>query len=132
MLRYGSLAVLAYLAAIAVFVALGLADVRGSALTWGLRTVVFLSVAAATWRMAGRVRLWGLDREQAAWALIACGLTWFELGFIDMHVFRLFDIAHGSLWWDLVFHSSGPLVVSCGSLLLLPVYLSTRVAHPAR
>jgi uncharacterized membrane protein len=53
-----------------------------------------------------------------AFALIGAGAAWLALGIVDMHVFALFELAHGRLLWDVAFHSSGSLAIATGLLLL--------------
>lgn len=54
--------------------------------------------------------------------LVAAGITWTELGLVDMHLLGLFDFRVAALPLDLLFHGSGLLVVVVGarSLARLP------------
>ena len=51
--------------------------------------------------------------------LVIIGAVIFELGVIDMHVFRLFEIDHENIVGDMVFHSAGPVVATLGGLVLI-------------
>lgn len=87
-------------------------------------------------------------REQFGCALVGVGLVWFALGIGDMHLWSLFHLrtgpvdvghgpvshhggdpasavpaaapAHGGSVWEWVFHTSGPVLV-IGGWLLLPI-----------
>ncbi|KRA37762.1 MULTISPECIES: hypothetical protein [unclassified Nocardioides] len=47
--------------------------------------------------------------------LVAAGITWTELGLVDMHLLGLFDFRVAALPLDLLFHGSGLLVVALGA-----------------
>ncbi|MFN3339295.1 MAG: hypothetical protein ACK40Z_06310 [Dietzia sp.] len=94
------------------------------------------------------LRLTAGAREQFGCALVGVGLVWFALGIGDMHLWSLFHLgtgpvevghgpvahhgsspasaapvpapAHGGSVWEWVFHTSGPVLV-IGGWLLLPI-----------
>lgn len=53
--------------------------------------------------------------------LVAAGITWTELGLVDMHLLGLFDFRVAALPLDLLFHGSGLLVVALGARSLARV-----------
>ena len=62
--------------------------------------------------------------------LLAAGITWTELGLVDMHLLGLVDFRVAALPLDLLFHGSGLLVVALGarSLARVPVRPIPRTA----
>ncbi|WP_148262465.1 hypothetical protein [Hoyosella subflava] len=83
---------------------------------WGTRTVVFLLIAvAAAW--IGRHWKGARSGDLLVSALAGSGIAWWILSYVDMHMLRLIDIAHGSLAWDLVFHGVG--IALTGAALIL-------------
>lgn len=52
--------------------------------------------------------------------LLAAGITWTELGLLDMHVLGLFDFRVAPLPLDLLFHGGGLVAVALGARHLTP------------
>ena len=107
-----------YLVAVMVLLWTGAAQSVGAPLAWILRTGCYLGLLlAAVCLSRPRQRLDA--RKRAGWALIAVGAAIFELGVLDMHLFRVIQIAHGNPLWDIVFHNVGPALALAGTFLLL-------------
>lgn len=119
-MRWLAIGVLVYVVAITVMVAVGAAQVMdGSNLHWFLRDLLFAVLAAAALVWAARETTGGKPaRSRPALALIGAGAAWAALGIVDMHFLMLFEIAHGQLLWDTVFHGAGFWVVTGGLVLL--------------
>lgn len=108
-------------AAYAVFVpmlgAVGIAQalVPGFAM-WVARDLALGALAVAAVMLAKAGPMLPRDRETAGWALLGAGAAWGPVGLIDMHVLGMFEIAHGSMGWDVVFHGLGSLAALGGGL----------------
>ena len=51
--------------------------------------------------------------------LVIVGVMMFELGALDMHVSRKFEVENENIMGDLAFHEAGPVVTKIGGLVLL-------------
>lgn len=102
----------------------GSAQNTGSMWMWLLRSGIYLGVIVAALRLRRSVAIWSAPRGVGT-LLIIVGSVIFELGFLDMHVFRLFSLG-GNLLAGLVFHNIGPTVVMAGGLVLLYGSLGRR------
>lgn len=118
LLRCTGVGVAVYLVGASVLLVSGAADDRADAWVWLVRSVLFAAVGAASVRLSGPAPRLRSRREVLACALAAGGVTWFELGAVDMHVFALFEIADGAPLGDFLFHGSGVVAAVVGWLLL--------------
>lgn len=111
---------LVYVAAVTAMLKLGAADrLDRSDLIWYLRDAAIAVIASSAIAIAVRspgYRLQTSDRR--ALSLIGAGLAWLALGIFDQHVLLLFEVAHGLLLWDAVFHAAGVWAIAGGFLLL--------------
>ena len=105
-----------YTAAVALLTVLGAATGSNGA-GWVPRDVLVVAVALGALLLGRHATVRASDR--VPFALIGCGSTWLLLGLLDMHVFGLFDIAHGAVLPDLLFHGSGSAATTAGLLLRL-------------
>ncbi len=118
-------------AAYAVFVpmlgTLGIAQplVPGFAM-WVARDLALGALAVAGVMLAKARPVLPLDRETVGWALLGAGAAWGPVGVIDMHVLGMFEIAHGAIGWDVVFHGLGSLVALGGGLAVWTAKCSPR------
>jgi hypothetical protein len=130
-LRWSAMGVLVYVAAITAMLAAGVAEATDdSALHWYARDLVFALMAALAVIAAARGRRTqrAVDSavNQTAWALIGVGAAWAALGLVDMHLLWLFEVAHGQLLWDAVFHGAGFWAIAGGMFLLHQDQLHNR------
>ena len=122
LLRLGAASVVFYVVGVTVLILFGAAASDADAWTWLIRSTLFAAAAAAAtqMRVGGAAAGSASVRELIACSLVAWGVTWFELGAVDMHLFGLFEVAGGSAFWDAVFHGSGVLAAAAGWVLLKP------------
>jgi hypothetical protein len=85
--------------------------------TWLVRSGLYLAVIVAA-VLLGRTAAVLRAPPGAGSLLIVIGVIVFELGLIDMHLFRLFDITAGDLIGDMIFHNVGPALAMAGGLVL--------------
>lgn len=78
---------------------------------WLWRDIALVSLAAAALLGA----LAANTPTPAPAVLVAAGITWTELGLVDMHLLGLFDFRVAALPLDLALHSSGLLLVALGT-----------------
>lgn len=121
-LRFAAAGIVLYAGAVALLLAVGAADGGAAAAGWVMRDALLVALAVAALLVA---RSWrGSEpsphgRERLACALMGAGAVWLELGILDQHLFGLFEIAHGSLAWDAVFHGGGAAAFVAGWALLV-------------
>lgn len=90
----------------------------GSILAWLMRSGLYL-VALTAAVMLGRSEARWRAPSGAGTLLIVTGAVIFELGMIDMHIFRLFAVDSSNMLELAAFHNAGPAVVMIGGLVLL-------------
>jgi hypothetical protein len=90
----------------------------GSATGWLLRSACYLAVIAAAMALS---RSGMILRAPAGvgTTLIIVGVVVFELGIIDMHVFRVINIDSRDMLAYMLFHNIGPVLAMAGGLILL-------------
>jgi hypothetical protein len=116
--RYCSIGIALCLIAAPVLVWSGIIANTGSPAMWLLRGGCYVVLAVVALRLSRSAMI--LRAPSGAGALlVVTGAVIFELGVIDMHVFRLFEIDHENIVGDMVFHSAGPVVAMIGVLVLL-------------
>lgn len=119
LLRSVGAGVAVYLVGIQILLVVGAADTHADAWLWAVRSVLFIALGAACVRLGGEVPTPSPSaREVLACGLAAGGLTWFELGAIDMHLFAMFNVADGAPLWDAVFHGAGVVFAVAGWALV--------------
>lgn len=125
-LRGAAVGVVLYVASVTALTATGAAEpLDASGLHWFLRDLLFAVLAATALVLAARDRGRApAKRQRAAYAVAGAGAAWTVLGIVDMHVFMLFELAHGQLLWDAVFHTAGVWAM-CTALLLARRPLAT-------
>lgn len=97
---------------------IGTLDNRGSLLDWALRSALYLAAVAAAIRLKSSGPVWLAPRGVGA-MLIVAGAVVFELGMLDMHVFRLFAVDRSNILALMVFHNAGPALAMAGGAVLL-------------
>lgn len=123
-LRYCAVGIAVCLIGTPALVFAGAAQNTGPAWMWLLRSAVYLAVIVAALRLSRSLVLWSAP-PGAATLLIIVGAVIFELGVLDMHIFRLFDLDSNLLVY-MVFHNIGPAVATAGGLVLLYGSLGRR------
>lgn len=116
--RYAAVGIALCLIAAPALVWTGVAVNAAAVQTWLVRSALYLAVIIAA-VVLGRTATVLRAPAGAASLLIVVGVIVFELGLIDMHLFRLFDIAAGGLLGDMIFHNAGPALAMVGGLVLV-------------
>jgi hypothetical protein len=116
--RYCSIGIAICLIAAPVLVWSGIIANTGSPAMWLLRGGCYAVLAVVALRLSRSLKI-SRASSGAGTLLVIIGAVVFELGVIDMHVFRLFEIDHENVVGDMVFHSAGPVVAMIGVLVLL-------------
>jgi hypothetical protein len=131
-LRYCAVGIAICLIGTPALVFAGAAQNTGPTWMWLVRSAVYLAVIVATLRLGRSLALWSAP-PGAATLLIIVGAVIFELGVLDMHIFRLFDLDSNLLAY-MVFHNIGPAVATAGGLVLLYGSLGRRTTsrRPSR
>jgi len=116
--RYCALGIAICLIATPMLVWSGVMENSGSPAMWLLRDSCYVALIVVMIKLSRSATILGAHRG-AGTLLVIVGAVIFELGVIDMHVFRLFEIHHGNSMGDLVFHNAGPVLAVIGGLVLL-------------
>lgn len=117
-LRYCALAIAACLVGYPLLARTGVVVDTGSALTWTLRSALYLAAIAVAVALR-RVRPVWRAPAGIGTLLIVAGAVVFELGMLDMHVFRLLAIDSSNVLSLMAFHNAGPALAMAGGLVLL-------------
>lgn len=117
-LRYCALAIALCLVVYPLLAYTGKVDNTGSVLAWALRSGLYVAAAVAALSLSRSGPVWRATRG-AGTLLIVAGAVVFELGMLDMHVFRLFAVDSSNILALMVFHNAGPLLAMVGGLVLL-------------
>ena len=121
-LRFAAAGIVLYTAALALLLAVGAADGGTTDAGWITRDLLFAAlavIALVVARHAAGSEPSPRGRERLACGLMGVGAIWLELGLLDMHLFGLFELAHGALLWDAVFHGAGAAAFVAGWALLV-------------
>jgi hypothetical protein len=121
-LRFAAAGIAFYAGVIALLGIAGAADGSAGATGWILRDALFVVLAVMALivaRSCAGSAPSPRGRERLACALMGAGAVWLELGLLDMHFFGLFDIAHGALVWDALFHGAAAVAFAAGWALLV-------------
>lgn len=122
-LRYCALAIAACLVGYPLLVVTGAVDHTGSPLMWSVRSGLYLTAFLAAVALGRRTEIWRAPAG-AGTLLIVAGAVVFELGMMDMHVFRLLAVDGSNIPALMAFHNIGPALAMTGGLVLL--YGSSR------
>lgn len=98
-------------------IATGLLTNTGLAGQWLLRTVCYAAAVGAALGLRNSMAIWRAPRG-AGPALVIAGTIIFELGVLDMHVFRVIAIDSSNILQMFVFHNIGPVVAIIGGAVL--------------
>ena len=96
----------------------GTVDNTGSTLAWALRSGLYLAAGMAAVSLSRTGPVWRAPRGVGT-LLIVAGAVVFELGMLDMHVFRLFAVDSSNILALMVFHNAGPTLAMLGGAVLL-------------
>lgn len=107
----------------------GVLQNTGSAGGWLVRTGCYAAVAAAAVVLGRSTGPWRAPRGPGTF-LVILGAIVFELGVLDMHVFRIVAVDRADLVAMTVFHNIGPALAIIGGMLL--GYRSARYASAGR
>ncbi len=118
--RYCALGIALCLIATPMLVWSGAMANTGSPAIWLMRSSCYVALIVVMIKLSRLATILRSHRG-AGTLLVVVGAVIFELGVIDMHVFRLFEIPHhhGNSMGNLVFHNVGPVLAVIGSLMLL-------------
>lgn len=100
-----------------VLIGTGLLNNTGSAGQWLLRMVCYSAALAAALVLRRSTAIWRAPRG-AGPALVIAGTIIFELGVLDMHVFRVIAVDSSNILQMFVFHNIGPVVAIIGGAVL--------------
>lgn len=117
-LRYCALAIAICLVGYPLLARAGAVVDTGSTLTWVTRILVYLAAFVAAAMLSRSSIIWQAPSGLGA-LLIVVGAVVFELGMLDMHVFRLFAVDSSNIATLMVFHNAGPALAMIGGLVLL-------------
>lgn len=90
----------------------------GSLLDWTLRSILYLAAIVAAVLLSRSGPVFRAPRGVGT-LLIVTGAVVFELGMLDMHVFRLFAVDRSNILVLLAFHNAGPALAMAGGAVLL-------------
>jgi hypothetical protein len=117
-LHYCALAIFACLAGYPLLAYAGTVDNTGTTLAWALRSGLYLAAGLAAVRLSRSGPVWRAPRGVGT-VLIVAGAVVFELGMLDMHVFRLFTVDSSNILALMAFHNAGPALAMIGGAALL-------------
>ncbi len=126
---YCALGVAVSLAAVPLLIWVGVARNAGTPAVWLARNAFYVALAIAVLGLSRQVTRFSTPRG-VGWLLMAVGMVTFELGVLDMHVFRVFRFADEYVPWDGLFHDAGPLLAAAGALLVVGQRVTSR--RPSR
>ena len=117
-LHYCALAIFACLVGYPMLAYSGTVDNTGSTLAWALRSGLYLAVGMAAVSLSRTGPVWRAPRGVGT-LLIVAGAVVFELGMLDMHVFRLFTVDSSNILALMAFHNAGPALAMLGGAVLV-------------
>lgn len=117
-LRYCALAIAVCLVGYPLLAYTGKVDNTGSALAWALRSGLYVAAGVAAIALSRSGPVWRAPAGPGT-LLIVAGAVIFELGMLDMHVFRLFTLDSSRVLALMVFHNAGPALAMVGGLVLI-------------
>lgn len=89
----------------------------GSTLPWLMRSGLYLAVLFTALRLRGSMPIWRAPKGVGT-LLVVVGAVIFELGMLDVHVFRLFAVDSSDVMAFMVFHNAGPVLAMLGGAVL--------------
>lgn len=138
-LRGAALGVLVYVVAVTILQALGVIESAATSnAEWLARDAAFAVLALAGLLIAARgesdptatTNSHPAAARTAAALLIGGGVAWTLAALVDMHLFGMFEFAHGETLHGPVFHSVGFWAVVAGSLLFNRIEDRSATARP--
>jgi hypothetical protein len=117
-LRYSALAIVACLVGYPLLAYFGTVDNTGSVTAWALRSGLYVAAVVAAVMLSRSGPVWRAPRGVGT-VFIVAGAVVFELGMLDMHVFRLFAVDSSNMLALMAFHNAGPALAMLGGAVLL-------------
>lgn len=117
-LRYCAMGIALCLVGYPLLARSGVVVDTGSTFAWWLRSLLYFGVLAAAAMLSRSTVIWRAPSGPGA-LLIVVGAVVFELGMLDMHVFRLFAVDSANILAIMVLHNAGPALAMVGGLVLL-------------
>lgn len=117
-LRYCALAIAVCLVGYPLLAYTGKVVNTGSAVDWALRSALYAAAVIAAIALSRSGPVWRAPRGVGT-LLIVGGAVVFELGMLDMHIFRLFAVDNSNVLALMVFHNAGPALAMIGGAVLL-------------
>lgn len=116
-LDYCAIAITAVLLGVPVLAGTGVLHGTGSAGQWAARSAVYAAAAVAAVALRTSAPIWRAPRGVGT-LLIVAGAVVFELGVLDMHVFRVVAVDPGNPLALFAFHNVGPALAIAGGAVL--------------
>jgi hypothetical protein len=117
-LRYCALAIATCLVGYPLLAYFGAVDNTGSFLAWALRSGLYVAAVVAAVMLSRSGPVWRAPSGVGT-LLIVAGAVVFELGMLDMHVFRLFTVDSSNILALMAFHNAGPALAMLGGAVLV-------------
>ena len=117
-LRYAALGIAICAVGYPLLARAGAVTNTGSTAAWLMRSGLYLAALVAAVRLSRSETIWRAP-SGAGTLLIVVGAVIFELGTIDMHVFRLYAVDSSNIMALMAFHNAGPALAMIGGLVLL-------------
>lgn len=117
-LRYCVLAIAMCLVGYPLLAFVGMVENTGSFVGWALRSILYLGAIVAAVLLSRSGPVWRAPRGVGT-LLIVAGAVVFELGMLDMHVFRLVAVDRSNILALMAFHNAGPALAMAGGAVLL-------------
>lgn len=132
-LRYCALAIAVCLLGYPLLAVSGAVNHTGSPLMWSIRSGLYLTALVAAVALSRHTEIWRAPTG-AGTLLVVGGTVVFELGMLDMHIFRLFAVDRSNILAIMALHNIGPVLAMAGGLVLLyaPTGRSRTSRRPSR
>lgn len=118
MLVYCALAIAVCMVGYPLLAFIGTVENTGTIVGWALRSILYLAAIAAAVLLNRSGPVWRAPRGVGT-LLIVTGAVVFELGMLDMHVFRLVAVDRSNILALMAFHNAGPALAMAGGAALL-------------
>lgn len=128
-LVYCALAIAVCMVGYPLLAFIGTVENTGTIVGWALRSILYLAAIAAAVLLNRSGPVWRAPRGVGT-LLIVTGAVVFELGMLDMHVFRLFAVDRSNILALMAFHNAGPALAMAGGAVLLYGTARSRSVRP--
>ncbi|HOB49022.1 MAG TPA: hypothetical protein PKK01_06870 [Mycobacterium sp.] len=116
-LGYCALGIVVVLVGAPALVATGLLTNTGSAGQWLLRSACYVAAVVTALVLRRSTALWRAPSGVGP-ALVILGTIIFELGVLDMHIFRVIAVDNSNMLQMFAFHNVGPALAIIGGVVL--------------